>query len=338
MPIDPQIVVRALHFASTVIVAGSVIFGLLIAGPVRQRAEDRLAESMASFRRQNTRLLWLGLFIALFSGAVRLVLVAADITGETSGDVIGNGMVWTVLIETQFGFVTQLRLVLAVILVALVLWSGRWPHHPVWLRALILMTAALFLGSLAWAGHASGAPGVGGGVHLASDILHVLAAGAWVGGLVPLLLFLEQPSESPDGRWFATCGDVLRRFSTMGVVSVAALAASGVLNTWFLTDRMRALFGTDYGRLVQLKIALFLAMLCVAAVNRLRLLPRISPCEDPASLKRNARTVQQLRRNTALEIALGLAVLYVVGVLGVTPPAGHIHSASVDEHSWRQAP
>jgi putative copper resistance protein D len=115
----------------------------------------------------------------------------------------------------------------------------------------------------------------------------------------------------------------------MGVVIVAVLAASGILNTWFLTDRMRALLGTDYGRLLQIKIALFVAMFCLATINRARLLPRLSQTRDLTSAQRAMQTLQQIRRNTALEALLGLAVICVVGVLGVTPPPGHIHSAAM---------
>jgi putative copper resistance protein D len=119
----------------------------------------------------------------------------------------------------------------------------------------------------------------------------------------------------------------LSRFSNLGVVSVLALFTSGFINAWFLTGEMRGLFGTEYGRLVQIKIALFLAMFCLATVNRIGLLPRLSHGEAQASFERDQRTLRQLRRNTLLEIALGLAVIYVVGILGLTPPAEHIHAA-----------
>jgi copper resistance protein D len=325
MLIDPLVAVRAIHFAATILVAGCVAFRIFVADPARQRIDAGRLERTLSYERWNAGLLWLGLALAVASGVARLVLVAADITGEPWRDVIGDGMAWTVLTETQFGRVTQARLLLAVVLAVLLL---RWPRTPDatdWHSTATMATAALFLGSLAWAGHASGGAGVGGWVHLVSDVLHVLAAGVWVGGLVPLLLLLGQADVATDGRWLNLIADVVRRFSIMGVIAVAALAASGVLNTWFLTDRLRALFGTDYGQLLQIKIALFLAMFCLATVNRVVLLPRLSQTEDAAGLARARRAARQLRRNATLEMALGLAVLYIVGVLGVTPPSGHVH-------------
>jgi putative copper resistance protein D len=117
----------------------------------------------------------------------------------------------------------------------------------------------------------------------------------------------------------------MRRFSNLGVIGVAVLFVSGLINTWFLTNHFHGLIGTPYGLLLQIKIALFLAMLCLAALNRLRLLPRLTQTEGSRPQPGNILTLRQLRRNTTLEIVLGLAVLYIVGLLGVTPPAGHTH-------------
>jgi putative copper export protein len=64
-------------------------------------------------------------------------------------------------------------------------------------------------------------------------------------------------------------------------------------------------------------------MLCLAAVNRLRLVPAASQAEGPDDQQLRMRALRRLRLTTALEIALGLLVIYIVGVLGMTPPAGH---------------
>jgi putative copper resistance protein D len=324
MLIDPLIVIRAIHFAAAILVAGSVAFCAFVAVPALRRAGGEARELAESFGRQNARVLSTALFVTVVSGAAWLVLVAGNIAGEPWRDVIGDGTAWAVLRETQFGFVAQLRLLMAAALAMLLFKTGaRQPSG--WLRNLAVATAALFLGSLAWAGHASAGLGIGGALHLANDVIHLLAAGAWVGGLAALMMFLRQPALSADPRWLTTTGEVLHRFSSLGILSVAVLAASGVINTWFLTDRLRALSGTDYGRLVQIKIALFLAMFCLATVNRVLLLPRLSHAGDDASLQRARQALRRLRRNTSIELALGLAAIYVVGMLGVTPPAGHIH-------------
>ena len=155
--------------------------------------------------------------------------------------------------------------------------------------------------ALAWTGHAGGALGIGGRMHVFNDVVHLLAAGAWLGGLIPLALLLGDLRRTADGRRIAVCGQVLSRFSNLGVVSVVGLFTSGCINAWFLTGELRGLFGTDYGRLVLVKIALFIAMFFLAAVNRLDLLPRLLQREGP-DLQRTEQ-LRQLRRNAAFEIA-----------------------------------
>jgi len=99
-----------------------------------------------------------------------------------------------------------------------------------------------------------------------------------------------------------------------------------------------ALIGTDYGRLLLAKVALFLAMVGVAAINRLWLTPRLaltvtSPRCEAALLHEQAaneapaaaRTaLRALARNSVMEAMLGLAILVIVGALGTTPPGLHV--------------
>ena len=75
--------------------------------------------------------------------------------------------------------------------------------------------------------------------------------------------------------WNAYAVAATRRFSLLGTISVVALLASGVVNSWMLLGSPRDLMTTDYGRLLLLKIGLFAAMLAIAAVNRFHLTPRL---------------------------------------------------------------
>jgi mono/diheme cytochrome c family protein len=103
---------------------------------------------------------------------------------------------------------------------------------------------------------------------------------------------------------------------------VATLFSAGLLNTWFLAGTIPTLIGTEYGRLLLAKIAIFLTMVVIAAVNLLRLTPRLA---DPSARTTGSvwATVAQLRWNTVIEAGCGLAVLAIVGVLGTLPPGLH---------------
>jgi putative copper resistance protein D len=147
---------------------------------------------------------------------------------------------------------------------------------------------------------------------------HLLAAGAWLGGLPALAMLLARAHRTDDAAWQRLTVDATRRFSWLGVVSVAALLASGIINSWNLLGGPRDLLTTDYGRLVLLKIGLFVAMLGIAAANRFHFTPRL-----PA-----AGALRALQRNSLAETGLGLCALLLVGVLGTLSPSGHAHSTN----------
>jgi putative copper resistance protein D len=231
-----------------------------------------------------------------------------------------------VLTDTQFGVVWELRAALAVVLGALLVMRQRITVR--WLRELRIVmasSAVLLLGSLAWAGHAAAAVGIGGSLHLLSDIAHLLAAGAWLGGLVPLFLFMRLAENAFSHRPLALPCMVLHRFSILGVAAVATVAASGLLNAWFLTDHLRGLLGTDYGTLILVKSGLFGLMFCIAGINRVRLTPGVAAAIEESDPLVAISAWRQLRRNAAVEVAIGLVIICVVGVLGVTMPSGHTH-------------
>src|SRR5262249_56858630 len=79
----------------------------------------------------------------------------------------------------------------------------------------------------------------------------------------------------------ALARDATLRFSTLGLISVGLLIATGIVNGWILAGSVPALIGTGYGRLLLAKVALFFAMVAVAAVNRLRLTPRLALATSP---------------------------------------------------------
>jgi copper resistance protein D len=110
---------------------------------------------------------------------------------------------------------------------------------------------------------------------------------------------------------------VTRRFSILGMVSVAVILVSGIINTYEILGMLAFSIGTDYNRLLLGKIGLFFAMLAIAAVNRRRLTPRLSDEHD------QKRAMRQLQLNSLTEAGLGVLILAIVAVLGRIPP--HVH-------------
>lgn len=294
---DPLILTRGVHMAATVLAAGTVAFMTLVA-------------DVPAIRRQLVVWVWVALAVAILSGAAWLVWLSAEIYGAPIIAVCLHGGVWSVLTETRFGLVWTIRLGLAAGLSVLVLWPAT--------RLLQLAAAAGLLAFIALIGHAGATPGIAGDLHLVSDMVHLLAAGAWVGVLPALVLLLARARKPDDPTYGTYAVAATRRFSLLGMLAVAALLASGVINSWNLLGGPRDLVTTDYGRLVLLKIGLFTAMIGIAAVNRLYLTPRLP----------DAGALRDLQRNSLAETGLGLCALLAVGVLGTLSPSGHAHSTS----------
>jgi copper resistance protein D len=312
---DPFVWVRAIHFAATMSVSGVVIFLALVAEPAFA-VNGCNKHVAATFRSRLIRSAWVVLAVALISGAAWLVFVAAQMLDVPVTEALSAGPLWSVITETGFGHAWTARLVLAGLLATyLGLQRSACPAGSYWRFAGIGLAAAL-VGTLAWAGHAAAGTGIAGTIHLAGDILHVIAAAAWLGALAPLAVLLGIAAAAvDDGSVAAGCEAVLR-FSTLGVVSVTTLAATGIVNTVMLVDKAAALLGTPYGRFLLLKIVLFLAMLAIAAINRLVLTPRLIQ----AAAGEAKRPILQLRNNALAEAAIGVLILSIVGMLGTLSP------------------
>jgi copper resistance protein D len=302
---DPLIYVRGVHLGATLLACGTVAFLVLVAEP----AGTKLRADFAVLRHQFTILVWAALAVAILSGAAWLVLLASDILGASLADVCLHGGAWPVLVNTRFGFVWCVRLTLALLLGALILRPTTWGWQIAAAAALTALPALI--------GHAGATPGTAGDVHLVSDMMHLLAAGAWLGGLPAFAWLVWRTRRARKPAWSDFAIRSTRRFSVIGILSVGALLASGLVNSWYLLSGPGDLLSTDYGRLVAFKIGLFAAMVAIATVNRFYLTPRLP----------RAPALRALQRNSLAEIALGMCVLLFAGMLGTLPPAAHKHLA-----------
>ncbi len=325
--LNPLIAVRDIHFGSSVIVAGIIFFDLFIASPALRQVDVRLEATAAAFRIHTTAILWINLAISIISGLAWLGLLAARIASKPFADVIADGTAWIVLSQTQFGFAWELRFLFAVALAACLLMrragNADLSHLPNVLAALL---AGAYLGALAFAGHGEEGLGLPRHFHLAADFCHLIAAGLWLGGLIPLALLLLYLRRVREQIWISVACDVASRFSNLGIAAVGILLVSGTINALFLIGRVQALAGTDYGRLLLFKVTLFAAMVGLAGINRQYLLPQLF---GDVGTVRGSRTVRWLVGSALVEIAFGFGVIVIVGMLGIMAPASdmpaHLH-------------
>jgi putative copper resistance protein D len=320
---DAFALVRAVHLAATIVASGTVCFTAMIVEPAIRQSSRHEGSPLADRLFSRMRLLFrIGLILAVLSGAGWFLFVAADISDRSPFDVFSDDIAVSVLIDTQFGRIWLARLAFGVLLFLVTPFRPGAFGWPI----IGLALAACLLVSLAWIGHAGATVGTAGDLHLLSDILHFAAAGAWVGGLVPLALLIAETRREDDRVAGSLMTIAVNRFSVLGVVSVAAILATGVVNKCLLIGSAAALYDTEYGRLLTLKVMLFAAMISIAAINRFHLSPQL-PADRPSS---------NLARNCWIEAALGLGVIGIVGMLTLLPPGAHLHADH--DHSEHMAP
>jgi putative copper resistance protein D len=305
---EALIVSRFVHFASLFTLFGGGAFRVYAIGVEPIAHPSGL---VTAFDRWFARITFIGAILALLSAVA--VLMAT--TGMMAGDMmaaIRPATLTSVLSQTEFGHVWCGRLVVAALLVFALL------VRPVRRRqAVVLLLSGLLLVSLGWVGHAADDQGVLRVVHELNQMAHLLAGAFWLGGLLALAWFLARVRKDAKPVWSTLGRGMLPRFSQMGYTAVAVIAFTGTVNSLLLVGSPAALFGTAYGRVLLLKICLFLAMVTLASVNRFRLMPLI--VQQPGA----AAPLATLARSVIAEQVLALAILAVVSVLGTLPPAIH---------------
>ena len=181
---------------------------------------------------------------------------------------------------------------------------------------------AFISASFAWMGHGAATEGAPGLLHLSADILHTLAAGAWIGALLGFFLLLRPRAPSVD--LDRVLYRALHGFSGVGSGLVGVLVATGLVSSWFLVGptRISGLWTTPYGQLLSVKLILFVSMLALAAVNRLRLTPALGAAIDggPSSGQASGYPLDALRHSLLIETALSILVLGLVAWLGTLAP------------------
>ena len=205
----------------------------------------------------------------------------------------------TVLLHTAFGHILAAQLLL--MLALLLPWGTE--------AALALAMAATAL--QAEHGHAA-AMEPGFSWLLTASIVHLLGAGAWLGGLLPLW-HVVRTAPVKDAAIAA------RRFSPIGRLAVAAVAASAAFQGWVMIGSIPAIPGTAYGWMASVKLALLAVLLGFAWVNRYRFAPALLHANAAAARRTFVRSI-------AFQTAAGVSVIAAAAVLSALPPGMHTQS------------
>jgi len=286
--------------------------GLLFGAPLfalyALRGDERTR--MIRFRPLITSLAAVGIIATLLGFGQML----AAMSGTDLGSIDRNIMTM-ILTESAVGWAFCVR---AVSLMLILAWAMLVRRPSAGSLAVVSALAAIAVGTLAWSGHGAGTDGTSGLFHLTGDIAHLLAASAWLGALM-MLIVLTLPARVTDGSWIEVAHRALNGFAGVGSVIVGLIVITGITNGLYLVsiDKIANLATDLWGQLLLAKIALFVAMLVMAAANRFRLTPRLDEAIAHGS---PGRALSSLRRSMMLEAAMAVTILALVAWLGTLEP------------------
>ena len=285
-------VCRFVHFMAAMLAFGMSAYLWLY-------APERLRLALSPGAR---RLALIASVVALLTAVAWLQLEAAAMAGDWSA-ALDASVIGTVLSDTAFGPAWAAHLVLAAAFVAVVLFGPRMRWGPT------TLASGALLASLGLVGHAAMQTGAEGLLHRLNHAVHLLAAGAWLGGLIAFAMCL-QAYDRDDLRKDAV--QAMMSFSFWGQPVVAAIVLTGVVNIALTSGRPPIPPTTPYRALLIAKLGVVAIMIVLAVFNRFILAPR---------LKRSPAALAALRLTSVAEIALGSLVVALVSVFALLDPA-----------------
>ena len=289
-------VARWIHYASVMLLFGASLFPFY--------APAAMPPGLAPTR----RVLRLAALVALVSGLAWAGASLVNITGEADS-LFDSEALAAFFLNTGFGKIWMLRIggLLALLIAAFTIGTGLRERN--FGAALIALLAAFLLVTQAWIGHPAASIGSERSFVVAGYGLHVLGAGAWLGGLLPLWLVLRV--RDADGARHHAVEFALRRFSAVGILAIFLILAGGLINAWARWSSFEGLIASAWGKVLLAKILGFACLIALAIANRFVLMPLLGS-ERPARAR--------LMRNVVAEQVGGLAILAAAAVLGILPP------------------
>jgi copper resistance protein D len=278
-------IVKASLYIGTILLVG--------AGGYVHFINPHIATRSTSVSRRLFVAMLLGLAVVIAGSILNLTLTVMTALGSR----FDTPFLWQYATHTQHGKMTFIRLGLAGLLVPLSLVT-KWK----WVSKLLFSLAALgFLATFSVLSHAAV---MDGSLPFFADLIHFSAASLWVGAVV--FSVLTKVWQRPQFE------SVMKRVSTTALVCVALLVSTGIytslihikmFKSFVQIETFAPLLGTNYGRILIVKVILFSLILFLAALNRWYFMPKLLVRSD------------NFRRVLWLEVMVLLAVLCVTGLL-----------------------
>jgi len=268
-------------------IATLLTVGFILVGGVLSPRPDRRSGSIASI----AAVVWLAALVA------QSVLTVSEVLALPLATSVDPTIIWSLLTQTTLGRVMLIQFVLVAI-VAILSWV-----------ILDRITGSILLGLALLATFLPGFNGHSGidEGHSSATLslgLHMVAASVWIGGLVATVAYAYRREPGSE--------KVIRRFSTVALISVIVLAESGLINAGLRLDGFASLVTSTYGALILIKVSVLIALIGFGWRHRQNLADRYRDEDGKTSI---------LVRLSVTEVAwMGLVLGLSVALSRTAPP------------------
>jgi putative copper export protein/methionine-rich copper-binding protein CopC len=295
--------IRWLTFAGILLILGAVSFHLFVLGSLRRMNTGARLVPTASARAAS-----IGGWAAVALLVVTLLRLYAQSFALHGAEQALNADLLTGLVRhTAWGRGWLLQI--AAVVISLVAFRAV-RRGSTWGWPTVVVAALMLAVTPALSGHAASAPRLTSFAIL-TDTAHVVGAGGWMGSLA-VLLAAGIPSALlvPDEERGPAVAGLVNAFSPTALVFAGISAATGVFAAWLHLGTVSALWQSDYGRTLLIKVAVLSVVAGTGAYNWRRVKPTLG---DAAGTRR-------IRRSATVEVTVAVLVLAVTAVLVATPP------------------
>jgi cytochrome c oxidase assembly factor CtaG/putative copper export protein len=292
LPYSPEITLWLLPISRLVAdLSGIVMVGILLTSVFL------LPRSGSKFSEESQKIAELASYGAFAYAAANFSLVIfaiSDILGITPSAAIDGRVMTSYLTQLTGGRISLFQMTSALLISFLAIRVRNSVSG-----FLLLVLALVSVAAPALTGHS----GLNANHEIAASslALHIIALSLWIGGLFTLVIIVRGPD-------FAS---IVQRFSRVALGCYIAVVLSGAANAWVRLRSFENLFGSNFGRLVLLKVALTLGLTYLGWLHRKRGIAQI----------RGGQSLY-FYRIAAVEVAIMFAIVGVAVTLSRTsfPP------------------
>ncbi len=246
------------------------------------------------------------LLLILLANVGVLIGLALSLTGGQWGAALAPALLIGLVAHGNFGTYWIAREIVLLLALGLAVLASLIKHPPRLFDAICswgnFALGLALLSAITLSGHASAARSDVLVYAILSDLLHLLAASLWIGGMLYIaLVYLPVLKTYPALQQTRALLYVLPRYSPLALTGVLVMSLSGPFNAAVHMSSWDQFFTTAYGRTLVVKILLVGSLLLTSAVHVLLLRPRLA--KDYARYHVDNDTLRQAQETDSQALA-----------------------------------